>query len=91
MDVANFFKASLKVNVINEFEKKLHLLTKSPSRSISKKIKCLGNYIPINKIVNILNEKHIGLKIDEIVRGKDFKKSDVEIERYESKEDVELP
>ena len=47
--------------------------------------------MPINKITNNLNEKHIDLKIDEIVKGKDFKKSDVEIERYESLEDVKLP
>ena len=38
---------------------------------IKKLIKCFSNYIPVNRIRNIINEKDVDLLIDELVNDKD--------------------
>ena len=51
-----------------------------------KLIKCFSNFIPIQMILNILNEEDIDEVVDEIVINNDFEKSNTEIETYESTE-----
>ena len=59
--------------------------------SIKILFKCFSNFIPIHKIPNILNEEDIDLVIEEIVNNKDFEKSDIGIETYESVEELKFP
>ena len=47
--------------------------------------------MPIHIIPNILNEEDIDIVIDEIVNINDFEKSDIEIETYESIEELIYP
>ena len=54
-------------------------------------IKCFSNYILIHIIPTILNEEDIDIVIEEIVKNKDFEKSDTEIETYESLEELKYP
>ena len=54
-------------------------------------IQCFSNYTPINIIPNILNEEYIDLVIEEIVNNKGFEKSDIEIQTYESIEELKFP
>ena len=85
------FLTNLILNIINEYNKILHLLTQSPSRFISKIIKCFSSYKPIHIIPNFLNEEDIDAVLDEIVNNKDFEKSHTEIETYESIEELKFP
>ena len=79
------------LNTINEYDKK-HIYSPSLHQDLYQKlIKCFTNYIPIRIIPNILNEKVIGIVIDEIVKNKDCEKSDTELEIYESIEELKLP
>ena len=50
-----------------------------------------NNYIPIHIIPYILNEEDIDIVIEEIVNNKDFRKSDTEIQTYESIEELKFP
>ena len=56
-----------------------------------KLIKCFSNSIPINKILKMLYEEDIDMVTDEIVKIKDRKKSDTEIEAYETIEELKYP
>ena len=56
-----------------------------------KLFKCFSNYIPIHNIPKIFNEEDIDIVTDEIVKNKDFENSDIEIETYESKEEIKIP
>ena len=48
---------------------------------------CFSNCIPINLISNILNENILDPITDEIADGKNFEKSELEIETYGSIEE----
>ena len=56
-----------------------------------KLIKCFSNYIPIHIIPNILNEEDIDIVTDEIVKKREFEKSDSGIETFESIEELNFP
>ena len=58
---------------------------------IKKLIKFFSNYIPLNIIPNILNEEDIDIVIEDIDNNKDFEKSVIEIETYESIEELKFP
>ena len=76
---------------INEYNK-VYIYSLSLHQDLYQKInKCFSNYMPIHVIPNILNEKDIDIVIEEIVNYKNFQKSDIEIETYESVGDVKLP
>ena len=80
--------------VLNNFNENLKLYTYSPSLHqdlFQKILKCFGNFIPILIIRNILSEEDIDIVIDEVVKKKDFEKSDSEIETYESIEELKNP
>ena len=79
------------LHVINEYDK---VYIHSPSLyqdSYQKKIKCFTNYILINITQNYPNEKFIDTVTNEIGIKKDFEKSDIELETYESIEEIKLP
>ena len=85
------FLTNLLLNIINEYNK---IYTYSPSlhQDLYQKLnKCFSNYIPTHIIPNILNENDIDMVVDEIVKNKDFEKSDIEIETYESIEELKFP
>ena len=85
------FLTNLFLNIINEYDK---IYSYSPSLhpdSNQKLIKCFSKYKPIHIIPNILNEADIDVVIEDIVNNKDSQKSDIEIETYESIEDLKIP
>ena len=78
------FLTNLILKNINEYDK-IYIYSPSLHQYFYQKIiKCFTNYIPIHTIPNILNEENIDEVIGEIVNNKDFKKSDTDIEPYES-------
>ena len=56
-----------------------------------KLIKCFSNSIPINIIQNILYEKIIDMVNEEIANKKDFEKSAIEIETFDTIEELRFP
>ena len=66
------FLANLILNIVNEY-KKIYIYSPSVHQDFYQKIiKCCSSYIPIHKILNILNEGDIDLVIEEIVNTNDF-------------------
>ena len=85
------FLTILILNIINEYDK-IYIYTPSLHQDLYQKlIKCFSSYIPIHIIPNILNEEDIDILIDELVNNKDFQKSNIEIETYESIEELKCP
>ena len=85
------FLTNLILNIINDYDK-IYIYSPSLHQDLYQKlIECLSNYIPIHIIPNILNEVGIDVVIEEIVNNKDFEKSDTEIEKFESIEDLKFP
>ena len=81
------FATSLVLNTINDYDKN-NFYSPSLHQDFNQKIfKCSSNYIPIHIIPNTLNEEDIDVVIDEIVNDKDFNKSELENEIYESIEE----
>ena len=82
------FLTNLILNTFNEYEK---INTYSPSlhQDLYQKFnKYSSNYIPIHRIPNILKEEDIDIVFEEVIKKKDFEKSDTEIETYGSKEEL---
>ena len=68
-----------KLVFFNEFEK-IYIYSPSLHQDFYQKlIKCFSNYVPIHIMPNILNGEDLNVVIDEIVNGKDFRKSDTEL------------
>ena len=89
--VKAFFLTNLILNIINEYDK-IYIYSPSLHQDLYQKlIKCFSNYIPINIIPNILNEKDVHEDIEEITNNKDFQISNTEIETYESIEELKFP
>ena len=79
------------MNIINEYNK-IYIYSPSLHQDLyHKSIKYFSNFIPINIIPNILNDEDFDVVIEEIVNNKDFKKSNTEIETYESIEEIKFP
>ena len=49
------------------------------------------NYLPIHIIPNNLNEEYIDLKIEEVIKIKDFEKSDCELETFVNTDELKFP
>ena len=82
---------SFNLNIVNEHDK-IYIYSPSLHQDIYQKLlKCFSKYIPIHIIPNILNEGDFDVVIDEIVKNKDFEKSDTEIETYESIKELVFP
>ena len=87
----SYFLTSLILKIINEYDK-IYIYSTSPHQDLYQKIiECFIKYIPIHINPNILNEEDIDLVFGEIVNNKDFKKSGIEIETYESTEELKFP
>ena len=85
------FLTNLILNIINEYDK-IYIYSPSLHQDLYQKlIKCFSNYIPIQIIETILNEKDIDVVIEEIVNNKDFQKSDTETETNENIEGLKFP
>ena len=77
------FLTDLRLNIINEFEK-IYIYSPSLIQGFyQKRFKRFINYMPIDIIRNILNEKYIDLVFAEIVNAEEFEKSVTEIETYQ--------
>ena len=78
-------------NIINEYDK-IYIYSPSLHHDLYQKlIKCFSNYIPINTILNILNEEDVDIVIEEIVNKKDFEKSDTAKETFDNIEELRYP
>ena len=85
------FLTNLILNIINE-DDKIYIFSPSLHQDFYQKLsKCFSNYIPIHVIPNFLNEDDFGIVIDEIINNKGYEKLDIEIETYESVEDLKYP
>ena len=79
------------MNNFNEYDK-IYIYSPSLHQDLYQKlIECFSNYIPIHIIPNILTENDIDIVTDELVKNKDFEKSDTEIETCESIEELKFP
>ena len=84
------FLTNLILNNIYEYDK-IYIYSPSLHQGLYHKlIKSSSNYIPIHIVPNMLNEEDIDVVIDDIVNNKDYKKSDTEIESYESIEEIKF-
>ena len=85
------FLTNLILNIINEYDK-IYIYSPSLHQDLYQNlVKCFSNYIPIHIIPNTLNEVNIDIVIDEIAKNKDFEKSNIEIEIFESIEELKFP
>ena len=76
------FLTNLILNIINEYDK-IYIESPTLHQDLYQKLfKCFSNFIPIHIIPNILSEEDIDIVKDELVKNKDFGKSDTEIETY---------
>ena len=87
----SYFLTNLILNIINEYDKKYFYSPSLHQDLYQKLIKRFKNYIPIHINPNILNEEDIVVVIEEIVNNKDFEKSDIEKDAYESIEELKFP
>ena len=85
------FLTNLILNILNEYDK-IYIYSPSLHQEINQKlIKCFTNYIPIHIISNILNEADIDIVIEEVIKNKDFQKSNTEIESFDNIENLKFP
>ena len=82
---------NLILNIIIDFDK-LYIYSPYLNQDFYQKlIECFSNYIPIPIIRNIFNGKDVDVVIDEICSDEDFQKSDIEINTYDSIEELKVP
>ena len=87
----SYFLTNLILSIINEYEK-IYIFSPSLHQDFYQKlIRCFSNYIPIHIIPNILNEEDIDIVIEELIKKKDFQKSDTEIETFDNIEELKFP
>ena len=86
-----YFLTNIILNIINEYDK-IYIYSPSLHQDLYQRIfKCFRNYIPINIIPNILNEEDLDIVIEELIKNKDFEKSDIEIETFDNIENLKYP
>ena len=84
------FLTNLSLNIINEYDK-IYIFSISLHQDLYQKlIKCSSTYIPIHIFPNILNQEDIDIVIEELVK-KVFEKSNIEIQTFESIEELKFP
>ena len=82
--VKSVFLTNLILNIIKEFDK-IYIYSPSLHQDLYQNLfKFFIYYIPIHIIPNFLNDEGIDLVIEEIVKKKEFEKSDTETETYKS-------
>ena len=85
------FQTILILNIINEYDQ-IYIYSPSLHQDLHQKLfKCFSNYIPINIIPNILYGEDIDVVIEEVVKNKDFEKSDPGIETFDNIEELRYP
>ena len=85
------FLTNLILNIINDYDK-IYIFSPSLHQDLYQRlIECFSNFIPNNIIPNILNEEDNNIVKEEIVNNKDFQKSDIEKETFESIEELKFP
>ena len=85
------FLTNLIKNIINEYDK-VNIYSPSLHQDLYQKLfNCFSNYIPINIIPNILNAEDFDIVIEEIVKNKDFQKSDTEKETFDNFKELKFP
>ena len=82
---------NLTLNSINEFEKLYNYPPCLHQDIYQKLFNCYYTFIRIHIFANFLNDKNIDIVFDEIVNDKDFEKSDVQKEMYETLEEIKCP
>ena len=86
-----YFLKNIILNIINEYDK-VYIYSPSLHQNLYQRlIKCFNNYIPINKIAEILNEEDLDILIEEINADKDFQKSNIELEVFDNIEELKYP
>ena len=79
------------LNIFNDYNK-IYIYSPSLHQNLYKKInKRFSNCIPIHIIPDIVNEADIDIVFEDIVNNKDFEKSEIEMETYESIEELKFP
>ena len=87
----SIFLTNLILNIINEYDK-IYIYSPSLHQEFYQNlINCFSNLIPIHIIPNILKQEDLDLVIEEIVKNKDFQKSDTEIETFDNIEELKFP
>ena len=85
------FLTNIILNTINESDK-IYIYSPSLHQNLYQRIiKCFNNYIPIDKISEILNEEDLDILIEEIIADKDFQKSNIELEVFDNIEESKYP
>ena len=85
------FLTNIILNIINEYDK-IYIYSPSLHQDVYQRIiKCFNNYIPINKISEILNEEDLDILIEEINANKDFQKSNIELEVFDNIQELKFP
>ena len=85
------FLTNLILNIFNDYGK-TYIYSPSLHQDLYQKlIKAFSKKRPIHIIPNILKEEDIDVVNEEIVKNKDFQKSDTEVETYESIEELKYP
>ena len=86
-----YFLTNIILNIINEYDK-IYIYSPSLHQNLYQRlIKCFNNYIPINKMSEILNEEDLDILIEEIIADKDFQKSNFELEVFDNIEELKYP
>ena len=84
----NVFLTNLISNINKEYDKIYICLPSLHQQLYQNLFIYFSNYKPIRIITNILNVEYIDVVIGEMVKNKDFEKSDFEIGTYESVEEL---
>ena len=71
------FLTNLILNIFNEYDK-IYIYSPSLHQDLHQKlIKCFGNSIYIHIMPNIFNEEDIDVVIEEVIKNKEFEKTDI--------------
>ena len=90
-----YFLTNLILNIIDDFQK-IYIYSPSLHQDLYQKIiRCMNAFLPLNTIQNIINEGYsiddIDSVIEIIVNDPDFESSEIEIETYNSIEELKFP
>ena len=90
-----YFLSSLILNIIDNFQK-IYIYSPSLHQEMYQKIiKCFNSFLPLHVIQNILNEEisidDLDGVIEAIVIDEEFQSSEIEIQTYDSIEELKFP
>ena len=90
-----YFLTNLILNIIDDFHK-IYIYSPSLHQDLYQKlIKCFNVFLPLHVIQNIINEnisiENLDSIINELINDPDFESSEIEIETYDSIEELKYP